>query len=244
MSWYHPGVALEHFCLINKNVCQLRHQVDVIVFSQGVVVPEIASRFTHWELRQARRLQIADTPRHSADNKDYTDYTGLQGAAVLLLLLLHRMTESIIPTEQICREFAMLWETHCVSCVNMHFMCSLHYLMCNLHYLMCSLHYLMRNLHCFMCNLHCFMCILHHLMCNLHYLMCNLYYAHRSRCILRRAVRIPRDPTAVTLSGCDDRWTRVELDPPPLTHCSLSLTILTGKVDLRVITIVTKCDLL
>ena len=66
----------------------------------------------------------------------------------------------------------------------------------------------------------------------------------RSRCILRRAVRIPRDPTAVTLSGCDDRWTRVELDPPPLTHCSLSLTILTGKVDLRGITIGIKCDLL
>ena len=37
----------------------------------------------------------------------------------------------------------------------------------------------------------------------------------RSSCILRRAVRIPRDPTAVTLSGCDDRWTRVELDPTP-----------------------------
>ena len=66
--------------------------MDVIVFSQGVVVPQIASQFAHWELRQARRLQIA---RHSADNKDYTDYTGLQGAAVLLLLLLHRMTESI-----------------------------------------------------------------------------------------------------------------------------------------------------
>ena len=47
------------------------------------------------------------------------------------------------------------------------------------------------------------------------YLMCNLHYANRSRCILRRAVRIPRDPTAVTLSGCDDRWTRVELDPTP-----------------------------
>ena len=109
------------------------------------------------------------TPRHSADNKDYTDYTGLQGAAVLLLLLLHRMTESIyyIATEQICREFAMLWETHCVTCVNMHLMCNLHYFMCN------------------------------------------------SSCILRRAVRIPRDPTAVTLSGCDDRWTRVELDPTP-----------------------------
>ena len=190
------------FLFDKQNICQLLHQVDVIVFSQGVAVPEIASRFTHWELRQARRLQIARTPRHSADNKDYTDYTGLQGAAVLLLLLLRRMTESIIPTGQICREFAMLWETHCVSCVNMH------------------------------------------LMCNLHYLMCNLYYAHRSRCILRRAVRIPRDPTAVTLSGCDDRWTRVELDPPPLTHCSLSLTILTGKVDLRSITIGIKCDLL
>ena len=170
------------FLFDKQNICQLRHQVDVIVFSQGVVVPEIASRFTHWELRQARRLQIADTPRHSADNKDYTDYTGLQGAAVLLLLLLHRMTGSIytIPTGQICREFAMLWETHCVSCVNMHFMC-------NLHYFMCNLHYFMRNLH----------------------------YAHRSRCILRRAVRIPRDPTAVTLSGCDDRWTRVELDLTP-----------------------------
>ena len=163
------------FLFDKQNICQLRHQVDVIVFSQGVVVPEIASRFTHWELRQARRLQIARTPRHSADNKDYTDYTGLQGAAVLLLLLLHQMTESIytIPTRQICREFAMLWETHCVSCVNMHFMCSLHYFMCNLH------------------------------------------YADRSSCILRRAVRIPRDPTAVTLSGCDDRWTRVELDPSP-----------------------------
>ena len=164
-----PQVGFKTFLFDKQNICQLRHQVDVIVFSQGVVVPQIASRFTHWELRQARRLQIACTPRHSADNKDYTDYTGLQGAAVLLLLLLHRMTESIyyIPTEQICREFAMLWETHCVTCVNMHLMCNLHYFMCN------------------------------------------------SSCILRRAVRIPRDPTAVTLSGCDDRWTRVELDPTP-----------------------------
>ena len=117
------------FLFDKQNICQLRHQVDVIVLSQGVAVPQIASRFTHWELRQARRLQIAGTPHHSADNKDYTDYTGLQGAAVLLLLLLHRMTESIyyIPTEQICREFAMLWETHCVTCVNMHLMCNLHY---------------------------------------------------------------------------------------------------------------------
>ena len=126
--------GFRRFLFDKQNICQLRHQVDVIVLSQGVAVPQIASRFTHWELRQARRLQIAGTPRHSADNKDYTDYTGLQGAAVLLLLLLHRMTESIIPTEQICREFAMLWETHCVTCVNMHLMCSLHYFMCNLHY--------------------------------------------------------------------------------------------------------------
>ena len=139
-------VGFKTFLFDKQNICQLRHQVDVIVFSQGVVVPQIASQFAHWELRQARRLQIA---RHSADNKDYTDYTGLQGAAVLLLLLLHRMTESMyyIPTEQICREFAMLWETHCVTCVNMHFMCNLHYLMCNLHNWMCNLHYLMCNLH-------------------------------------------------------------------------------------------------
>ena len=95
-----PQVGFKTFLFDKQNICQLRHQVDVIVFSQGVVVPQIASQFAHWELRQARRLQIA---RHSADNKDYTDYTGLQGAAVLLLLLLHRMTESIyyIPTEQI-----------------------------------------------------------------------------------------------------------------------------------------------
>ena len=142
------------FLFDKQNICQLRHQVDVIVFSQGVVVPEIASRFTHWELRQARRLQIAGTPHHSADNKDYTDYTGLQGAAVLLLLLLHRMTGSIytIPTGQICREFAMLWETHCVSCVNMHLMCNLHYFMCNLHYSMCitrplKVHFATRSAH-------------------------------------------------------------------------------------------------
>ena len=140
------------FLFDKQNICQLRHQVDVIVFSQGVVVPQIASRFTHWELRQARRLQIAREPRHCADNKDYTDYTGLQGAAVLLLLLLRRMTESIIPTGQICREFAMLWETHCVSCVNMHLMCNLHYFMCNLHYSMCitrplKVHFATRSAH-------------------------------------------------------------------------------------------------